>query len=37
MTDFWWGVLTGAGVFGLPLLIILVAFLANLVEGMSNL
>ena len=36
MSDFWWGVLTGAGVFGLPLLIVIVWFMVNLAKGMSN-
>lgn len=36
VTEFWWGVLAGAGVFGLPPLIVLVAFLVKLAKGMSN-
>ena len=36
MSDFWWGVLTGAGVFGLPLLIVLAVFMVKLAEGMSG-
>jgi hypothetical protein len=36
MSEFWWGVLVGAGVFGLPLLILIVWFAVNLAKGMSN-
>jgi hypothetical protein len=36
MSEFWWGVLAGAGVFGLPLLVFIVWFMVNLAKGMSN-
>lgn len=36
MSEFWWGVLAGAGVVGLPLLIVIVWFMVNLAKGMSN-
>lgn len=37
MSEFWWGVLTGAGVVGLPLLVTIVVFLVKLADGMGNL
>ena len=36
MSEFWLGVLAGAGVFGLPLLIVIVWFVVILAKGMSN-